>query len=121
MSLFYMNCVIVQKVRKSHKMYGANEGGQGELKGQGQIRQNKMKNTENQLTIMLLLVTTLFLILMTPAYVRFLCTLFVTRDTPAKYASFLLFYHATHNLYSTNNGTNFFLYCISGQKFRNDL
>ena len=118
--LIYMNCVIIKRVRSSHKMFGGTEG-QGELKDQGKSRQNKMKNTENQLTVMLLLVTTLFLILMIPTYIRFLYTTFVTRDTPPKYASLMLFYHVSQKLYNTNNGINFFLYCISGQKFRNDL
>ena len=94
--LIYMNYVIVQKVRSSRKMFGGNEVievGQG----QGPMdvalrRQIKMKNTENQLTIMLLLVTTLFLILMIPTYIRFLYTTFVNRDTPAKYANLMFFY-----------------------------
>ena len=80
-----------------------------------------MKNTENQLTIMLLLVTTLFLILMIPTYIRFLYTTFVGTETPVKYANMMFFYHVSHKLYFTNNGINFFLYCISGQKFRDDL
>ena len=33
----------------------------------------------------------------------------------------MLFYQVTSKLYFTNSGINFFLYCISGQKFRNDL
>ena len=80
-----------------------------------------MKNTKNQLTIMLLLVTTLFLILMIPTQVRYLYTSFVKRDTPVKYAILLLLYHISQALYFTNNGVNFFLYCVSGTKFWNDL
>ena len=124
-----MNCVIVQKVRQSHRMFGdaksiEEDQGHQRSEGQGQInarRLNKMKNTENQLTIMLLLVTILFVLLMIPSYIRFLFTAFVKRDTPAKYANFTFFFHLSHKLYNTNNGINFFLYCISGQKFRNDL
>ena len=125
--LICMNYVIVQKVRSSRKRFGVSDytEGQGEWKVQGQSaasrRQNKMKNTEKQLTIMLLLVTTLFLILMIPTYIRFLYTTFIPRDTPTKYANLMFFYHVSHKLYHTNNGINFFLYCISGQKFRNDL
>ena len=119
--------LLIQKVRSSRKMFGGNgpEEGQDERNGHVQsaaaIRQNKMKNIENQLTIMLLLVTTLFLVLMIPTCIRFVYTSFVTRDTPAKYASPMLFYHISRLLYSTNSGINFFLYCVSGQKFRNDL
>ena len=124
-----MNYVIIKKVRESHKMFGAiksiqKDRGHQQPEGQGHNnakRQNKMKNTENQLTIMLLLVTTLFVILMIPSYIRFLFTAFVKRDTPAKFANFTLLYRLSHKLYTTNNGINFLLYCISGQKFRNDL
>ena len=86
-----------------------------------EIRQNAMKNAENQLTIMLLLVTTLFLILLIPTYVRFIYLTFLITDTPAKYALSIFLMQLTYKLFTTNSGINFFLYCISGQKFRNDL
>ena len=123
--LIYMNYVIVQKVRSSRKMFGGKENVEV---GQGQSpmdvasrRQNKMKNTEKQLTIMLLMVTMLFMILMIPTYIRFIYTNFAPRDTPANYASMMFFYQISNKLYMTNIDINFFLYCISGQKFRNDL
>ena len=100
---------------------------QGRIQVQNQInpvvtkRQRAMKSTENQLTIMLLLVTMLFMILMIPTYLRFIYTNFAPRDTPANYSSLILFFHISNKLYITNNGINFFLYCISGQKFQNDL
>ena len=108
-------------------MIGSNEV-QCHQKGQGQNnaalssrREQTMKNIENQLTTMLLLLTILFLILMFPVYIRFIYTNFVARDTPTKYAYFIFFYYLSHKLYFTNNGVNFFLYCISGQKFLDDL
>ena len=123
--LIYMNCVIIQRVRQSQALFG-NDKSIDELQGHyqnnaAQRRQKTMKNTERQLTIMLILVTTLFLVLMIPTNVRFLCFIFIERDTPAKYANLMFHYHLTHKLYHTNNGINFYLYCISGQKFRNDL
>ena len=122
-SLIYMNGVIIQKVRSSRKQFGFGEDTQNHDPSNVATakRQKTMKNTENQLTIMLLLVTTLFLILMIPTYIRFLYTTFVIRDSLPKYVSVVFFYHLSHKLYHTNNGINFFLYCISGQKFRNDL
>ena len=80
-----------------------------------------MKSAEHQLTTMLLLVTTLFLILLFPTYARYIYQSFVKRDTPHKYVSSKLFYEISLALYGTNSRINFFLYCISGQKFRNDL
>ena len=70
---------------------------------------------------MLLLVTLLFLILLIPTYTRFIYLTFVELDTPTKYATSMLYFQITYKSYTTNNGINFFLYCISGQKFRNDL
>ena len=84
-------------------------------------KESTKKGVENQLTIMLLLVTSLFLVLLIPTYVRFLYFAFANRDTPEKYAGAMLLYYITTRLYFTNSGINFFLYCISGKRFRQDL
>ena len=110
--LIHMNFVIVKTVRNSHKMQGSSGVA---------TRQAAMKSTEKQLTIMMLLVTTLFLILLCPTYIRFIYLTFSGRDTPFQYANSMLLYQITFKLYTTNSGINFLLYCISGQKFRNDL
>ena len=111
-TLIHMNCVIIKTVRNSHKMYSTN----------GIVtRHSAMKSVENQLTVMMLLVTTLFLILLCPTYIRFIYLLFAKRETPPQYANSMLFFQVTFKLYTTNSGINFLLYCISGQKFRNDL
>ena len=110
--LIHMNYVIVKTVRNSHKMFGTN----------GLVtKHSAVKSVENQLTVMMLLVTTLFLILLCPTYIRYIYLLFAETDTPLKYANSMLFYQITAKFYDTNSGINFFLYCISGQKFRNDL
>ena len=110
--LIHMNFVIVKTVRNSRRMFSATGI---------DMRQKTMKTTENQLTIMLLLVTTLFLILLGPTYFRFIYVAFVKRDTPLEFAKSMLVFQITAKLYKTNSGINFLLYCISGQKFRNDL
>ena len=112
--LIHMNFVIVKTVRISGKLFKENDTGMDS-------RQKIMKTTEKQVTIMLVLVTTLFLILLCPIYIRFIYLVFAKTDTPFEYVSSMLFFHITYKLYSSNNGINFFLYCISGQKFRNDL
>ena len=121
--LIYMNFVIVLTIRNSRKMFRSTiAANTGEQRNHGmETRQRKMKSAENQLTIMLVLVTMLFLILLFPTYIRFIYLIFVKRDTASKYASSMLFFQITHNLYTTNNGINFLLYCIGGKKFRNDL
>ena len=114
--LIQMNFVIVKTVRNSRKMFRANDTNTGM-----QTRQKTMKTAENQVTIMLLLVTTLFFILIFPTYFRFIYLLVAKRDTPNSYANSMIIYQISYKLYATNSGINFFLYCISGQKFRNDL
>ena len=115
--LIYMNIVIVKAVRKSRKLFRVDERTTAGI----DTRQKSMKNVENQLTKMLLLVTTLFLILLFPTYFRFIYMVFVKQDTPLEYAQSMLLFQITTLLYISNSGINFFLYCISGQKFRNDL
>ena len=120
--LIHMNYVIVKTVRNSRKMFSAKNTATGSGKVQGiDTRTKSMKSAENQLTVMLLMVATLFLILLCPTYIRFIYLLIVERDTPLKYANSLLFFQISFKLYTTNSGINFFLYCTSGQKFRNDL
>ena len=114
--LIYMNFVIVKTVRSSRKPFGDNDRTTGM-----DARQKTMKSAENQLTIMLLLVTTLFLILLCPTYVRFIYLSFADPGTPLEYANQILIFQITIRLYMTNSAVNFFLYCISGKKFRNDL
>ena len=78
--------------------------------------------TEKQITIMLLLVSFLYLILIGPGFIHFLYWLIVPPDQdPLTYANFTLSFHVCEKLFFTNNCINFFLYCISGKKFRNDL
>ena len=110
--LIHMNYVIVKTVRNSHKSYIANGM---------KTRSTTMKSAESQLTIMLLLVTTLFFILLCPTYIRFIYLLLTEQDTPRQYANSMFLYQITSKLYTTNSGINFLLYCISGKKFRNDL
>ena len=90
--LIYMNLIIVRTVKGSRKMFqntnststGVNQNMENERK------QGTKKSAENQLTKMLLLVTTLFLILLIPTYLRFIYLTLVKRDTPAKFAGSML-------------------------------
>ena len=121
--LIYMNSVIIQTVKNSGKMFESTSQLKHEshTKIEMDKRQRKMKSAESQLTIMLLLVTILYLVLQIPTYIRNIYVKFVTPDTPSKYVSSILSLMITYALFITSNGINFFLYCISGQKFRQDL
>ena len=100
--LIHMNSVIVKTVRNSRKMFRTNDTNSGM-----ETRQKTMKSAENQVTIMLLLVTTLFFILIFPTYFRFIYLLVAKRDTPLQYAISMLIYQTSYKLYSTNSGINF--------------
>ena len=111
--LIHMNYVIVKTVRNSRRKFISNVS--------TEKRQKSVKSAENQLTTMLLLVTSLFMILLLTTYIRFIYASFVISDTPSKFATSILIFEISYKLYVTNSGINFFLYCISGKKFRNDL
>ena len=85
-------------------------------------RRNTKGSKDNQLTIMLLLITFTFLLLTLPQYVRYLVAVFWNYTTRAEdYASFLLLAHASNRFFYMNSACNFFLYCMSGNKFRQDV
>ena len=120
-ALLTMNTVIIHTLRKRSSLLIARTETQGEGYNEGQ-NSSKMKSSEKQIIIMLLLVTFGFLILMTPSYGMTLYTVFVDfSSSPKLYAGFLLFMSIGQKTFYTNFGINFYLYVISGSKFRSDL
>ena len=116
--LLIMNTVIIHKIRKRNK--GDIGESQGHFKGKGQS--SKSRNSESHVFFILLLVSFGFLLLTTPGYLMFIYIMFVDfTSSPKAFARYYLFYHIAHKLHITNHGINFFLYVISGQKFRSDL
>ena len=116
--LLVMNCVIIFKLHERSKSSVATP------RTQDKAQNNKMKSSDKQVYIMLLLVTFAYLILVTPmtTYSTLYSSVIGPRIKSAKmFAGIYLYYHIGHKLNSTNNGINFFLYVMSGQKFRNDL
>ena len=119
-SLLVMNSVIINTLRKRSRFIDTNstEEGQGKDKGQGQIT----RSSERQVYAILLLVTFGFLILSTPAYMLFLYMMVVDFfASPATFATYYIFYNFAQKAQHSNHGINFFLYVISGTKFRTDL
>ena len=107
--LLTMNSVIIHKIR--HRSMPSVKRN---IKGG--------KTPESQLFAILLLVTFAFLILTTPGYLLFLFIMFVNFfETAQLFAGYYLLYSVAQKLHVTNHGINFFLYVISGQKFRTDL
>ena len=116
--LLVMNSVIIYTLRtRSLKSFIRSNG-----QGQNDDQISKLKNSEKQIFILLLLVTFAFLILTTPGYAMILYDNFVDYTKLSQIICRLLpcLPHWAKTYY-TNYGINFFLYVISRHKFRSDL
>ena len=118
-SLLSMNSVIIYALHKRStlNLSGSNSQTQNPTKSENV----KAKQNEKQIYIMLLLVTFTFLALNTPVNVMILYVQFVQGTSPSFIAGMHLFYQVSEKMYTTNHGINFFLYVLSGSKFRTDL
>ena len=113
--LLTMNSAIIRTLRYRLKVIGSVS--QGQTEGQNM----NSKQSETQIVVMLLLVTFVFLILNIPARALVFYRTFVSGHTAYYYAGLYLFYQIGNKSNITNHGINFFLYAMSGQKFRTDL
>ena len=118
--LLSMNSVIIHTlIVRSSKFNGPMRE---EFQGQNEGQQSKLKTSERQIIMMLLLVTFGFLILTTPVNAMvFYINFGEIGKTPKDYAAFYLFYNVGQKLYYLNYGINFIFYVLSGKKFRTDL
>ena len=124
--LVLMNSVIIHMLRLRPNLIASKSEGQGQGQGQGQGenegKSSKIKNSEKQIYVTLLLVTFSFLFLATPGNILSTYVMFVgVGTTPRGYATYFFIYQVGEKIYYTNYAINFFLYVISGQKFRADL
>ena len=112
--LLFMNSVIIHKIHNRSILTNQDDGS----------KQKSMKSStsEKQMFAILFLVTFGFLILSTPGYICMLYIMVVDfYVTPSLFADYHFFYSFASKLGITNHGINFFLYVISGHKFRADL
>ena len=120
--LLTMNSFIIHKIRNRSQVTNLRSESQGKGQSQGEGQIPKLKSSEMQVYIILLLVTFGFLILTTPAYALFIYMMFYNYEKSAfSFAGFNLFYSVAQKTYYTNYAINFFFYVISGKKFRSDL
>ena len=116
--LLSMNSIIIHKIRIRPITATTSQNNHTG----GKLQKSQPKTSESQTFAILLLVTFGFLILTTPGYIFFLCVMtFDFFSSPQRFAGYFLFYNVGHKLQNTNHGINFFLYVISGHKFRADL
>ena len=81
-----------------------------------------MSSRDRNAVVTLFLVSFAFLLLVTPHFVHI--ATFSMPDGPSKlsdHAEYTLFFQISRLLYSFNNSCNFFLYCLSGAKFRSEV
>ena len=117
--LLLMNSFIIHTLSKRSK-FVLKQGNQGE--GHNEGPSSKMKTSDMQIFAILLLVAFSFFVLSMPAFVTIMYVSNVELgDNPELIAKFHLVYNIGHKTHFTNNGINFFLYVISGHKFRSDL
>ena len=122
--LLMMNSVIIHTLRQQAKWSKTMSMSVVQNQGQGQTEGHsvKMRQTEKQVTVTLLLVTFTFLVLMTPSgSILIYVNVYDFSKSPQSLAAFRLLGSLAHKTYFTISGINFFLYVISGQKFRSDL
>ena len=116
-SLLSMNSVIIHTLRRRSLLKLLESSDQSQTESQN----SKTKHSEKQIYTMLLLITFVFLILNIPLRALVYYLNFASGDTPFFYAGLHLFYQIGDKSYVTNHGINFFLYVMSGKKFRTDL
>ena len=117
LSLLTMNSVIIHTLRKRSRLKLLQSTDQAQSESQNL----KGKQTEKQIFTMLLLITFVFLALNIPTRSLVFYLNFYSANTPYYYAGLHLFYQIGEKSFYTNHGINFFLYVMSGQKFRKDL
>ena len=112
-----MNSVITHTLRQRSKLNFM----RSEEQGKNDDRNSKNRNSEKQMYSILFLVTFGYFILTIPGKaLRFYLT-FYKEHSAKYYAGLHLLDQVGGKLYYTNHGINFFLYVMSGQKFRTDL
>ena len=112
--LLTMNSVIIHTLKQRSKTNLIGSEGEGQSK-------KEVKNSEKQIFTTLLLVTFAYLILTIPGKILIFYLNFFSGNTPYYYAGLHLLYQIGEKTLYSNHGVNFFLYVISGQKFRADL
>ena len=108
-ALLVMNSFIIHTIRSRKNLAAVQSG-------------HHQRSSDTQIFIILLLVTFSFLLLITPAYMLFLFNMIIDFNQSPRYqAGFQLFYSISEKTWYTNDAINFFLYIMSGIKFRKDF
>ena len=125
-----LNGFIMATVRDRAKAFGGDAvSSGGKSAGSGSDAESatsgegvKMSARDRQMVTMLLLVTTALLVFTMPQCIRYIAYLFIDYvNDPTDFAIYFFFYNFCGKWFYINYSANFFLYCLGGQKFRDDL
>lgn len=122
--IFILNVKIIKVIQTRNQSFQEKEtsGGGSSDDGDKKDKDSKTSSKDIQLTIMLLCVSFMLLALTIPVYTRHIVYIFIDKEHDEQtYARFILAYFTTLCAFYSNNACNFFLYCIAGSKFRDDL
>ena len=121
--LITMNSFIIHTLQRRFSQFKSEGQGQCESQGHNSNQNVKSKVSEKQIYIILLLISFSYLILWTPVYFHSMLAKLMdfSPKTPYAVAATFLFTETAEKLHYMNYGINFFLYEISGPKFKNNL
>ena len=121
-ALLVMNTLIIKTIRNRARNLTKSQGSLDLDVRDNRTATKSSSEAERQLAFMLSLVGIFFVILNVPQCIRLNMFLFVDRwQSPYNHAIYIFVFHFSNKLYYTNNGINFFLYCVGGSKFRQSL
>ena len=110
--LISFNAYIIYKIKCRKKKFGASPP----------TATKNVKSVDRQLTTMLIGVCVVFFICYAPMYFRFIWGQFVNiYASPEAFAFYYMIYHLSARMYYTNSILNFYIYFLTGQKFRKDV
>ncbi|XP_070183383.1 probable G-protein coupled receptor B0563.6 [Littorina saxatilis] len=114
-SLVVFNVLIVKHMRQSRKFRWSNTR-------QSSDHSTRQGDPNRQITMMLLMVTCAFLVLVGPVATMLLVERYLwIRTSPREKAVYHLVRTILNNLSYTNHAINFLLYCLSGNRFRQEF
>ena len=121
--ILFMNIRITLAVQRSQKLQGKARQQKAIQQKQGRAETTEERSTrDKQLTIMLLVVSFAYVIIILPISCRVLAYIFVDYYASAKaYALFVLLFASLNHVLFLNNTINFYLYYLTGSRFRRDF
>ena len=118
--LIVMNTSVILQLRAARNQQREMMRSKQPTNGNG--KEDNKGNSDVQLTVMLVSVSVTFVILTAPlAIFRSYFSVYGAYKSPHMQAVYYLSHHFCHKLWYVNNAVNFFLYCITGSRFRREL